>query len=268
MSPAKVDILKKIDSPTKTRVIYFLYRLLWIAAAPLMVLYFLLRIRRDRRYARHFGERLGALPFSYDPTPAGAIWLHAVSVGEVISAIPLLGELRRQYPNAPLFVSTATVAGRAIAEEKLAARVDGLFYAPIDYAWCVRRVLRKLRPTLVVVMETEIWPNLWREARRSGAALAIVNGRISDRAFPQYRTWRAAFAAVLTQPDLLLAQSEEDRRRYIELGAPPDRVEAAGNLKYDFNPGEGEIPPAVAQLIANLAPRHIVIAASTMPGLD
>ncbi len=231
-------------------------------------MYFLLRIRRDRRYASRFPERLGALPFSFDPTPAGAIWLHAVSVGEVISSIPLIAALRKQYPNAPLFVSCTTVAGRAIAEEKLAGRIDGLFYAPIDYVWCVRRVLRKLRPTLVIVMETEIWPNLWREAKRSGAALAIVNGRISDRALPRYRPWGAVFAAVLTQPDLLLVQSEEDRRRYTELGAPPTRVEAAGNLKYDFNPGDGEIPQAVAEFISALAPRHIVIAASTMPGLD
>ena len=122
------------------------------------------------------------LPLSYLPTPAGPIWLHAVSVGEVLSAIPLVRELRMLYPKAPIFVSCTTVAGRALAEEKLQASVDGLFYAPLDYVSCVRRVIRKLRPALVVVLETEIWPNLYREAKRSGAALAIVNGRISDRA--------------------------------------------------------------------------------------
>ncbi len=239
-----------------------------IAATPLLVFYFLLRIRRDPRYRKRFSERLGVLSFSYEPTAAGAIWLHAVSVGEVISAIPLVAALRNGYPNAPIFVSCATVAGRAIAEEKLASKVDGLFYAPLDYPVCIRRVLRKLRPSLVIVMETEIWPNLYREAKRWGAALAIINGRISDRAFPRYRPWRRVFAAVLSHPDRILVQSEEDRRRYLELGAPADRVEAAGNLKYDFNPGDGELPAAVADLLDALRPGQICIAASTMPGLD
>lgn len=268
LSAAKAVILKKIDSPIKTRVIYFLYRLLLFLFSPLLVLYFLLRIRRDRRYLRHFRERLGFLPGTYEPTAAGAIWLHAVSVGEVISAIPLVAWLRREYPNAPVFVSCATVAGRAIAEEKLAPKVTGLFYAPIDYVSCVRRTLRRIQPSLVIVMETEIWPNVWREVKRSGSALAVVNGRISDRAFPKYKPWRTFFEAVLCQPDLLLVQTEEDRRRYVEIGAPVNRVETGGNLKYDFNPGEGAIPDAVAAFLDRLRPGRIVIAASTMPGLD
>jgi tetraacyldisaccharide 4'-kinase len=160
------------------------------------------------------------------------------------------------------------VAGRALAEEKLGRLVNGLFYAPLDYAWCVRRVLAKLRPALVVVMETEIWPNLYRETKRTGAALAIVNGRISDRAFPRYQPWSRAFAAVLSHPDVVLAQSEEDRRRYLALGAPAGRVEAAGNLKYDFNPGEGEIPEEIRVFLDAARPAKIWIAASTMPPAD
>jgi 3-deoxy-D-manno-octulosonic-acid transferase len=257
-----------ISRPFHTRLVYLIYRLLQILAAPLVTVYFLNRARRDRRYLRHFRERLGNLRFSPEPSPARSIWLHSVSVGEVISAIALIGAIRKTYPNAPVFVSCSTLAGREIAEEKLRPLVDGLFYAPIDYAFAVRRVLRKLRPALVVVMETEIWPNLYREVKRSGAALAIVNGRISDRAFPRYRRYRAVFAPVLSCPDLLLVQSEEDRRRYIAAGAPPERVEAAGNLKYDFNPGEGEIPDAIARFLEKLRPRAIWIAASTMPPRD
>ncbi len=231
-------------------------------------MYFLLRVRRDRRYLRRFRERLGLLKLSIQATAAGSIWLHAVSVGEVISVIEPVNAIRKLYPKAPLYVSCTTVAGRIIAEEKLSRLVDGLFYAPIDYVWCVRRVVKRLRPSLVIVMETEIWPNLYREVKRSGSALAIVNGRISDRAFPRYQQWRGVFGAVLSHPDLLLVQSPEDRRRYVELGAPPDRVEAAGNLKYDFDPADGEIAPAVRDFLEAARPAPIWIAASTMPPLD
>ena len=257
-----------IESTAKTRLIYLLYRLLLAAAAPLLVLYFLLRVRRDRRYLRRFRERLGTLRFSHRTTAAARIWLHAVSVGEVISAIALVNAIRAAAPGTAVFVSCSTLAGRAIAEEKLEKLVDGLFYAPIDYVWCVRRVLRRLRPSLVIVMETEIWPNLYRETKKCGAALAIVNGRISDRAIPRYRRWRWGFQPVLSHPDLVLVQSEQDRLRYVELGAPAGRVEAAGNLKYDFNPGEGAIPDDLRAFFDGLKPHRIVIAASTMPGLD
>ncbi len=257
-----------INSPTKTRFIYFLYRLILGLAVPPLSLYFVWRISRDRRYARDFSERLGSLPFPFEPTPAGAIWLHAVSVGEVISAIPLLRSLRRHYPAAPVFLSCSTIAGREIASEKLTGVVTALFYSPLDYAFIVRRVLRKLKPSLVIVMETEIWPNLYREVKRSGAALAVVNGRISDRAFPRYRPWAWFLSAVLSQPDLLLVQSEEDGRRYGLLGAPADRVASAGNLKYDFNPGEGDIPTNLLDFIDHAGSSQIVIAASTMPPRD
>lgn len=242
--------------------------MLLIFAIPVVAVYFLLRVRRDRRYLRHFRERLGVLSFCYQPTAAGAIWLHAVSVGEVISAVPLVAALRKAYPQAPVFVSCTTVAGRAIAEEKLKGLVEGLFFAPLDYASCVRRVLRALRPSLVVVMETEIWPSLYREAKRYGASLAVVNGRISDRAVPRYRRWHSVFAHVLSHPDIILVQSEQDRERYLAAGAPPDRVEAAGNLKYDFDPGGGEIPPDILAFFEAVRPGRIWICASTMPPFE
>src|SRR5262249_39668027 len=140
-----------------------------------------------------------------------------------------------------IFVSTSTLAGRATAEQRLAKLADAVFYAPLDYRSMVRRVLRKLRPAVVVILETEIWPNLYREAKRASASLLIVNGRISDKAFPNSRQWRWFFEHVLALPDSILVQSERDRERYVASGAPTDRVHVAGNLKYDFEP-----PPAVA----------------------
>jgi tetraacyldisaccharide 4'-kinase len=232
-------------------------------------LYFLYRGYRDRRYFRSFGERLGWLPATYKRTAPGSIWLHAVSVGEIISSLRLVNELRAANPHIPIYVSTTTVAGRSIAEEKLAATVDGLFYAPIDYTSAVRRVLRRIRPAVFIVLETEIWPNLYREVKRAGCGLLIMNGRISDRTLARYRRFRLVFRAALSFPDAIFAQSESDRTRYLEIGAPADRVSVGGNLKYDAAAVEGSAPPqAVVDLIARIQPGPIWIAASTMPGAD
>ena len=228
-------------------------------------MYLVWRGLRDRRYFRTLAERLGFLPRPYRQTGQAAIWLHAVSVGEVLAAVGLARELRANMPEAPLFVSASTLAGKAAAEDKLGALADGVFYAPIDYRFAVRRVLRTIRPRVLVVLETEIWPNLYREARRAGCGIVIVNGRISDRAMPRYRKLRWFFRQVLALPDAILAQSELNRRRFLELGAPPRTVQLAGNLKYDFDP-RGQVPPAaVCKFIERLKPAEVWIAASTMP---
>lgn len=252
----------------KSALIAILYWAIRVASFPLLVFYFVYRCARDPRYSLRFSERLGGEPASFHPTPPGAIWLHAVSVGEVISAAGLLREIRERSPSLPLYVSVTTVAGRAIAEERLNGLVDGTFYAPIDYAFAVRRVLGRIRPSLVVILETEIWPILYRETKRAGCSLLIVNGRISDRAFPRYRRWRWFFENALRRPDAILAQSDQDAARYRELGAPQDAVQAVGNLKYDAEPARTEPPRIVTDLIAKLHPSAIWIAASTMPGAD
>lgn len=214
------------------------------------------------------GERLGSLPASLETTGSGAIWFHAVSVGEVLSLAELLRRLRAERPSVQLFVSTTTLAGRALAEQKLAGLVDGVFFAPLDYRCIVRKVLRRLRPSLVVVMETEIWPNLYREVKRSGASLLVVNGRISDRALPRYLRWSWFFRHALAQPDAILAQTKEDARRYVLAGAPAGRVHAAGNLKYDFAPPAAGVAEEIAAFLDRTRPGKIWVAASTMPPAD
>ncbi len=241
------------------------YRAIEWAASPFIVLYFVLRALRDRRYLRRFPERLGFLPSSLQPPAAGAIWLHAVSVGEVLSTLELLRRLRARLPSAPLFVSTTTLAGRALADEKLAGLADGVLYSPIDFCFAVRRVLRALHPAVVVVAETEIWPNLYREAKRAGCGLVVVNGRISDNAQPRYRRFAWFFRRVLGWPDRILAQSAVSLQRYLALGAPAERVCNAGNLKYDFQPKQAGIPEPIRTFLERTAPGHIWIAASTMP---
>ena len=246
-----------------TRPIYFLYQVLEIALFPGVVLYLLYRGIRDRGYFTGLKERFGFEDGPVETTGAGSIWFHAVSVGEVLSVVGLLRRLRAENPAARLFVSTTTLAGRATAEQKLAGLADSVFFAPLDYRSCVRRVLRRLRPSLVVVLETEIWPNLYRESKRAGASLVVVNGRISDRALPRYRRWSWFFRHVLYWADTILVQTEEDARRYAVAGAAVERVRVGGNLKYDFAPPAGGIAPEIARFLDGLHPVKIWIAAST-----
>jgi len=220
---------------------------------------------RNQRYFPTLRQRFGELPAIWQQTAAGAIWLHAVSVGEVLGAIPLIAELRKRTPATPIFVSTTTLAGRSTAETRLrgAEGVDGVFYAPLDLVWTVRRVLRHLRPSVVVLVETEIWPNLFREVNRLGCGLAIVNGRISDRALPRYRRFAPLFSPVLSLCDGILVQSDLMRDRYVAAGAPPAIVKVGGNLKYDFMPATLSADSPVLRFIEAGRGRPLWIAAST-----
>ncbi len=221
-----------------------------------MVLYLLYRGIRDRKYFHRLAERFGFIPSNSTGVPC--IWFHAVSVGEVLAAAELIRRMRDENPRIPVFLSTSTLAGRELADQRIAKNV---FFAPLDYRFSVRRVLRRLRPALVVVLETEIWPNLYRESKRAGASLLIVNARISDRALPRYRRATFFFRHVLRFPDAILAQSQQDAERFKSVGAR--RVEVAGNLKYDFRP-PAAIAPDIASFLDRLNPRQIWIAASTM----
>jgi tetraacyldisaccharide 4'-kinase len=246
-----------------TILIYVLYWALQALAFPFLLLYLCLRVARDRRYLRRLGERFGLLPPHILPTAPGAVWLHAVSVGEALTAAVLLRRLRPLLPGVPVFVSTSTLAGRSLCEEKLVGLADAVFYVPLDYRFSVRRVLRRLRPALLIVMETEIWPNLFREASRSGARILIVNARLSNRAFPRYLRFRWFFRHALGFVSRILAQDAEAASRYRALGA--NQVEIAGNIKYDFDPDATKIPQDIAAFLASIQPQPLWIAASTMP---
>jgi tetraacyldisaccharide 4'-kinase len=213
--------------------IIFLYRLIQFLAFPFLFVYFAWRLISNRPYRAHFRERLGFIPRRFHRTAPGAIWLHAVSAGEVITAQSLIEALREQEPRIAIFVSTSTTSGRAVAFKKLENIVDGIFYCPLDYASCVRRTINAIKPSLVLIFETEIWPNLYAEIKRVGANLAIVNARISSRTWSQYLSMKWFFAPVLRLPDLVFPQSVMDRDRYYRLGVPLSRLHQEGNLKYD-----------------------------------
>jgi tetraacyldisaccharide 4'-kinase len=241
--------------------ILFLYRLIQFLAFPFLFVYFAWRLLSNRSYRAHFRERLGFIPRRFHRTAPGAIWLHAVSAGEVITAQTVIETLREQEPRIAIFVSTSTTAGRAVAFKKLENIVDGIFYCPLDYASCVRRTIHAIKPSLVLIFETEIWPNLYAEVKRVGANLAIVNARISSRTWSQYLSMKWFFAPVLRLPDLVFPQSVMDRDRYYRLGVPLSRLHQEGNLKYDAS------FTAAASSLPTFDAHPIWIAASTVaPG--
>ena len=218
---------------------YLLYSLLGTLALVALSPYFLLRdLRRGKRRSGVW-QRMGRLPDTLDAIPSGGIWLHAVSVGEVLAAAPLAARLKELRPEMPLFISTVTDTGQAIARERI-PYADGFFYFPLDFAWLMRRTLRALAPAAVVIVETEIWPNLLRQARRAGVPVIFVNARISARSFRQYRLTNRFLNGfirdALRDAALFLAQSETDAQRLLELGAEESRVFTAGNLKFDLPP--------------------------------
>ena len=227
---------------------YFFYRGLTALSMLVLAPYYAFRGWR-RGEARAWRERFGALPrtiasdrmASKDDSP---IWIHAVSVGEVLAAKPLAEGLKRRMPKRPIYVSTTTETGQRLARERLRC-ADGVFYFPLDWVFSVRRALRQMRPALVVIMETEIWPNFLREARKLGIGVVFANARISERSFARYNRWKFLtlefYTEVMRDPDLFLAQTPEDAERLMAMGAPEERVEVAGNLKYD-----GEPPPMTA----------------------
>ncbi len=222
---------------------YFIYSLLMGLAALLLLPYWLVQGLRQGKYLSNLGERLGFSFPSLEKLPAqrqGAIWIHAVSVGEALSSITLARRLKEAYPDRPLIVSTTTITGQALARERLPF-ADAVIYFPLDWAFCARRALRAVQPAIVVVLETEIWPNFLREAGRREIPVVFVSGRISDRSFARYQKYfgRAGFflrpflRTALVNARAFLMQSETDAQRIRDLGAPSDHVCVSGNLKYD-----------------------------------
>ncbi|HSM87980.1 MAG TPA: 3-deoxy-D-manno-octulosonic acid transferase [Candidatus Limnocylindrales bacterium] len=212
---------------------YIVYSLLLACVALLSMPWWAFQMLRLGKYRAGFGERLGRVPGRLKSIgPQGPIWIHAVSVGEVLAVSQLVAELNKQYPDRAVFVSTTTATGQQLARQRFGQ--DHVFYMPLDFGFALRPYLKKLRPDLLILAETEFWPNLIHLSRRQGAATAIVNARISDGSFPRYRRFRGFFSRVLSEVDLFLAQTGADAQRLAEIGAPQDRVHISGNLKFDI----------------------------------
>jgi len=260
-------------------------------AALLLVPYWLVQGLRNGKYLSNLGERLGFSFPALGKLPAnstGAIWIHAVSVGEALSGITLARRLKEAYPHRPLIISTTTQTGQVLARERMLF-ADAIIYFPLDWAFCVRRALETVRPSVVLVLETEIWPNFLREAGRRNVPVLFLSGRISDRSFARYQRYlgvfgfflRPFFKNALSHASAFLMQSEKDAERVRALGAPADRVLVSGNLKYDLDlpaptplsnwlgteiKRSGRSPIIVAGSVVATEEPHALIAFGTLQG--
>jgi len=248
--------------------VYLLYSVVTLLTLVVLSPYFLYQALRHNKYVGSFRQRLGYLPVSLNLDGDDSIWVHAVSVGEVLAARSVIAELRRRYPRLRLFLSTTTLAGQQLARRSV-SDIDGVFYFPFDWTFSVRRTLDRVQPRLFVMIETEIWPNLLRECRRRRIATVLVNGRISYRSFPRYRLIRPFFRRVLADVDRFCVQGDEAARRLISLGADPARITITGSLKFDAlevipTPGRGR--ERVLRFFRMSANRPVLVAGSTLKG--
>ena len=248
------------------RVEYALSNALLAMALPFLGLAYVIRgWRQNKRYRRSLGERFGRIPPSARKAGRRGIWIHAVSVGEVLAVAPLVPFLRRRFPGHRIVVSTITETGQELAAARLGA--DATVYLPLDFAFACRRAFRAIQPELVLIAETEFWPNFLRQAKCAGARIAIVNGRISDRSFGRYRFWRRTMRPILAHVDAFLMQSEEDARRVRKIGAPAERVFVSGNLKYDVAlPAAAPVVSWLEKEVERQQRRPLIVAGSVVAG--
>lgn len=207
--------------------------------------YWLLQMLRHGKYRAGLRQRFGGVPDALRENGGNpVIWVHAVSVGEVVASAGVVEALRQRFPRHRVVVSTTTDTGQRLAIRRFGA--GDVFYFPLDFGFAIRPYLAALKPDMVVIAETEFWPNFLRLAKESGARIAVINCRISDRSLPGYRRFSRWLPKILDGVDRFLAQTDEDKRRLIAVGAAEDRIRVAGNLKFDVAPPP--VPPIVASL--------------------
>ena len=244
----------------------FFYNVALLAALVAGAPWWLWRMTTTEKYREGLRERLGRVPRRM---VAGSgvgvrplIWVHAVSVGEVLAVTRLVKSLDAALPGYFVAISTTTRTGQALARERFGA--NRVFYCPLDLPWAVRAYLKALKPRMLVLAETEFWPNLLNGCFRRGIPVAVVNARISDRSWPRYQMLRRLWKPLLGRLSSVLAQSETDAERLIAIGCAPERVAVAGNLKFDVRAAEEA--EATRLLKAKLAGLRLVVAGSTLEG--
>jgi 3-deoxy-D-manno-octulosonic-acid transferase len=245
---------------------YFLYSVLLAAGMLLSLPYWLYQVVRRGKYRTGFSERMGRVPARLAASQsdnARVIWIHAVSLGEVLAVSGLVQAMRRTFPDHRVVISTTTDTGQQLARKRFGE--ENVVYFPMDFAFAIRPYLRALQPELVVLAETEFWPNFLRLAHASGARIAVVNARISDRSWPRYLRFRLALRRMLAHVDLFLAQTEQDSSRLQSIGAEAQRVRVAGNLKFDITlPASPPIVESLRQSLAAEGAGPVLVCGSTV----
>lgn len=246
--------------------ILFFYNLALLAALVIGAPWWLWRMATTQKYREGLWGRLGRLPKSLVSSSTAAarptIWIHAVSVGEVLAVTRLVKDLNAALPDYMVIVSTTTRTGQALARERFGA--NRVFYCPLDLPWAVPAYLRAIKPQMLVLAETEFWPNLLNGCFRRGIPVIVVNARISDRSWPRYRRLGSLWRPLLSRLGCVLAQSETDAERLLALGCAPERVSVAGNLKFDVRVAdESEATQLLRKAAAGL---RLIVAGSTLDG--
>ncbi len=241
---------------------YIFYNVMLVLLTVLLSPFFLFKILTVPKYRGGISQKLGRVRKRVKRVIRGTrpIWVHAVSVGEVMAAHPLIRELKKKYPGRKLILSTVTVTGNYTARQRV-PEADAVFFFPFDYPWIVRRVIRRINPVIFLVAETELWPNFFRELSRAGIPSAVINGRISSSSYKNYKRFKRFFTQVFGQVTLFCMQSDEDAARIKDIGAPADRVMVTGNLKFDQ-----KIPIVKASPVSLRAGSKIITAGSTHRG--
>jgi 3-deoxy-D-manno-octulosonic-acid transferase len=249
------------------RIVFSVYSVLIHFVCLLGLPWLLVRAWKSGKLKDGFGERFGNLKKNWvdEVAPGRPIWIHAVSVGEAQMLGPLLEGLTGKFPGVPIVVSTNTVPGQTIANTY--CEVSGTFFVPLDLGWAVRRSIRKLKPRLLLIMETEIWPNLILGCAREEVPVVFINGRISDRSFPGYLKMRRFLFLVLARVSAFGMQSAKNAERIVALGALEERVFVMGNLKFESARRLLEEPSTLSRREFGIGENDLVlIGGSTFPG--
>jgi 3-deoxy-D-manno-octulosonic-acid transferase len=242
--------------------ILFFYNLALLAALVVGAPWWLWRLATTQKYREGLWQRLGKVRILESRNNRPLIWIHAVSVGEVLAVSRLVKELEAALPDHLVAISTTTRTGQDLARERFGA--NRVFYCPLDLPWAVNAYLKGLKPCLLVLAETEFWPNLLSGCYRRAIPVAVVNARISDRSWPRYRRLRWLWRPFLERISQVLAQSETDANRLWAIGCHPETVEVAGNLKFDVRAAEPA--DATRVLKALKLGNRLVVAGSTLEG--
>lgn len=251
------------ESILVTAFFIFFYQVLLVLVWPLVRVRLWWRGRREPGYRERVAERFGHAPADL---PTGAIWVHAVSAGETIAAVPMIEGLSAANPHVPLLVTTMTPTGSGEVVRRLGSKVSHC-YAPYDFRWAVDAFLDRVRPRALILVETELWPNLVLRSRQRGIPVVLVNGRLSERSARGYARIGPLVAIMLAQFDLIACQSEAHRSRFLALGANPASVRVLGSVKFDLTLNDGQRTEAARlRQVWGLVDRPVLIAASTHPG--
>ncbi len=244
---------------------YFAYSALLLLTLALSSPWWLLEMLRHGKYRTGLPERLGAVPPRLLGNARQTVWIHAVSVGEVLAVSRMVKKLEARLPGWRVVVSTTTDTGQNLARQRFGD--SNVFYFPLDLSFAVGAYLRSLRPKLLVLAESEFWPNLLHQAHDMGVPVAVVNARVSDRSLPRYLRFRGLLRGVMRNVDVFVAQSEEDAQRLVRIGAPSERVHVGGNLKFEVKPvADSEFVDEFSAALDREEIGPVIVAGSTLDG--